>query len=95
MTRSRAWDRPPSVHVAVNRIVPLDVPAFSGLSRPVTVTSLASSRSARMGESAVEELCRIAVVPVDEMKFLDQPELGPTALEQQFEYWRASLDRAT
>ena len=30
-------------------------------------------------ESAVEELCRIALVPVEEMQFLDQPELGPTA----------------
>jgi aminoglycoside phosphotransferase (APT) family kinase protein len=46
-------------------------------------------------ESAVEELCRIAVVPVDEMQFLDQPELGPTALEQQFEYWRKSVDWAS
>ena len=46
-------------------------------------------------ESAVEELCRIALVPVDEMQFLDQPELGPTALEQQFEYWRSSVDWAS
>ena len=46
-------------------------------------------------ESAVEELCRIALVPVEEMQFLDQPELGPTALEQQFEYWRNSVDWAT
>jgi aminoglycoside phosphotransferase (APT) family kinase protein len=46
-------------------------------------------------ETAVEELCRIALVPVDEMQFLDQPELGPTALEQQFAYWRGSVDWAT
>jgi aminoglycoside phosphotransferase (APT) family kinase protein len=45
--------------------------------------------------TAVEELCRIAQVPVDDMQFLDKPELGPTGLEQQLEYWRRSVDWCT
>jgi aminoglycoside phosphotransferase (APT) family kinase protein len=46
-------------------------------------------------ETAVAELCRIALVPVDEMAFLDEPQLGPTGVEQQLEYWRASVDWAS
>jgi len=45
--------------------------------------------------TAVEELCRIARVPAEEMHFLDRPELGASGLEQQLEYWRGSIDWAT
>lgn len=46
-------------------------------------------------ESAMEELGRIARVPVDEFAFLDQPELGARAVDQQLEYWRRSVDWST
>jgi len=46
-------------------------------------------------ESAVEELCRIALVPVDEFAFLDQPQYGVRAIDQQLEYWRQSVDWST
>jgi len=46
-------------------------------------------------ESAMDELCRIALVPVDEFAFLDQPELGDRAVDQQLEYWRQSIDWST
>lgn len=49
----------------------------------------------RAWESAIEELCRIARVPVDDVWFLDRPELGATGLEQQLEYWRRSIDWST
>ena len=45
--------------------------------------------------TAMEELCRIARVPVEGMQFLDEPELGLTGLEQQLEYWRRSVDWST
>jgi aminoglycoside phosphotransferase (APT) family kinase protein len=45
--------------------------------------------------TAVEELCRIATVPIDRLPFLARPDLGPSGLEQQLEYWRASLDWST
>lgn len=43
-------------------------------------------------ESAMEELCRIARVPVAEFAFLDQPELGARGVDQQLEYWHRSID---
>jgi aminoglycoside phosphotransferase (APT) family kinase protein len=46
-------------------------------------------------ETAVEELCRIARVPVEEVAFLDHPERGASGLEQQLEYWRQSVDWCT
>jgi len=46
-------------------------------------------------ETAMEELCRIARVPVHEVAFLDDPHLGGSGLEQQLEYWRQSVDWAT
>jgi len=46
-------------------------------------------------ESAIEELCRIALVPVDEFAFLDQPQYGERAIDQQLEYWRQSVDWST
>jgi aminoglycoside phosphotransferase (APT) family kinase protein len=46
-------------------------------------------------ESAMEELCRIARVPVDEFAFLDQPELGARGVDQQLEYWHRSIDWST
>jgi aminoglycoside phosphotransferase (APT) family kinase protein len=46
-------------------------------------------------ESALRELCRIATVPATDVAFLAQPELGPTGLEQQLEYWRQSIDWST
>lgn len=46
-------------------------------------------------ESALDQLCRIATVPVDDFRFLDRPELGPTGIEQQLEYWRRSTDWST
>jgi aminoglycoside phosphotransferase (APT) family kinase protein len=46
-------------------------------------------------ETAFDELCRIAAVPVEEFAFLDQPHLGPTPLEQQLAYWRDSTDWST
>jgi aminoglycoside phosphotransferase (APT) family kinase protein len=46
-------------------------------------------------ESAMEELCRIAAVPVDQVAFLKRPELGPTGLEQHLEYWRRAVDWST
>jgi aminoglycoside phosphotransferase (APT) family kinase protein len=46
-------------------------------------------------ESAVEELCRIAAVPVDEVAFLDRPERGASGLEQHLAYWRRAVDWST
>ena len=46
-------------------------------------------------ETAMEELCRIARVPVADVPFLDDPHLGGSGVEQQLEYWRASVDWAT
>jgi aminoglycoside phosphotransferase (APT) family kinase protein len=46
-------------------------------------------------ETAMEELCRIARVPVSHVPFLDDPHLGASGVEQQLEYWRASVDWAT
>ena len=46
-------------------------------------------------ETGIEELCRIARVPVEEFAFLDQPALGTTGIEQQLEYWRQSVDWST
>lgn len=46
-------------------------------------------------ETALDELCRIATVPIDELGFLDQPELGATGVAQQLEYWRRSVDFST
>ena len=46
-------------------------------------------------ESAMEELCRIALVPVHDFTFLDQHELGARAVDQQLEYWRRSIDWST
>ena len=46
-------------------------------------------------ESAMEELGKIARVPVDEFAFLDQPELGTRAVDQQLEYWHRSIDWST
>jgi aminoglycoside phosphotransferase (APT) family kinase protein len=46
-------------------------------------------------ESAMEELCRIARVPIDGFGFLDQPELGVRAVDQQLEYWHRSIDFST
>lgn len=43
-------------------------------------------------ESAMEELCRIAQVPIAEFGFLDQPELGARGVDQQLEYWHRSID---
>jgi len=46
-------------------------------------------------ESAMEELCRIARVPIDEFGFLDQPELGVRGVDQELEYWHRSIDWST
>jgi len=46
-------------------------------------------------ESAMDELCRIALVPVDEFAFLDQPQYGERAVDQQLEYWYRSVDWST
>ena len=46
-------------------------------------------------ESAMEELCRIARVPVGDFAFLDQPELGARGVDQQLEYWHRSIDWST
>jgi len=53
--------------------------------------------AARRGawESAMDELCRIALVPVDEFAFLDQPQYGERAVDQQLEYWHQSVDWST
>jgi aminoglycoside phosphotransferase (APT) family kinase protein len=45
--------------------------------------------------TAMEELCRIATVPVSLVSFLSRPELGPSGLEQQLEYWRRAIDWST
>jgi aminoglycoside phosphotransferase (APT) family kinase protein len=49
----------------------------------------------RAWESAMEELCRIACVPAAEFAFLDQPDLGARAVDQQLEYWHRSIDWST
>src|SRR5262245_54200025 len=46
-------------------------------------------------ESAMDELCRIALVPVDEFAWLDQPQYGERAVDQQLEYWHQSVDWST
>jgi len=46
-------------------------------------------------ESAMEELCRIALVPIEDFAFLAQPELGARAVDQQLEYWHRSIDWST
>jgi aminoglycoside phosphotransferase (APT) family kinase protein len=45
--------------------------------------------------TAMEELCRIATVPVSLVSFLSRPERGRGALEQQLEYWRRAIDWST
>ena len=45
--------------------------------------------------TAMIELCNVANVPASLVTFLDKPELGPSGLEQQMEYWRRSIDWST
>jgi aminoglycoside phosphotransferase (APT) family kinase protein len=45
--------------------------------------------------TAMEELCRIATVPVSLVSFLARPDLGASGLEQQLEYWRRAIDWST
>jgi len=45
-------------------------------------------------ESAMEQLCRIAEVPVETVPFVDKPHWGRSGLEQQFAYWERSLQWA-
>ncbi len=46
-------------------------------------------------QSAAEELCRIAAVPVSEMEFLRRREPGTSELERHLEYWRGAVDWST
>jgi aminoglycoside phosphotransferase (APT) family kinase protein len=41
--------------------------------------------------AAMEQLCRIAEVPVESVSFLHKPHWGKSGLEQQFAYWESSL----
>ena len=45
--------------------------------------------------TAMDELCNVATVPPELVTFLDKPELGPSGLEQQLEYWRRSIEWST
>ena len=72
--------------------VPISFPGYNVEGRIVD-----ASPAERRGlwESAMDELCRIAMVPIDGFGFLDQPELGDRAVDQQLEYWRQSVDFST
>jgi aminoglycoside phosphotransferase (APT) family kinase protein len=45
--------------------------------------------------SAMEQLCRIHLIPVETVSFLDKPELGADPLEQQLSYWEHALAWST
>ena len=68
--------------------VPVTFPGYnvSGFLFDATLTQRRGPRGSPRSRS-----CAGSRVLVEEMQFLDQPELGPTALEQQFEYWRGSV----
>lgn len=72
--------------------VPVSFPGYNVEGRIFDATP---AQRRTLWESAMEELCRIARVPIDEFGFLDQPELGERAVDQQLEYWRRSVDWST
>jgi aminoglycoside phosphotransferase (APT) family kinase protein len=45
--------------------------------------------------SAMEQLCRIHLIPAETVSFLDKPALGKDPLEQQLSYWEQALAWAT
>lgn len=69
--------------------------SFPGYNIEGFIFDATPSQRRALWESAMEELCRIARVPVDEFAWLDQPELGERAVDQQLEYWHRSIDWST
>lgn len=72
--------------------VPISFPGYNVEGR---IFDASPAQRRGLWESSMEELCRIARVPIDEFGFLDQPELGPRAVDQQLEYWHRSIDWST
>jgi aminoglycoside phosphotransferase (APT) family kinase protein len=64
--------------------VPVTMPCYSAEGWLFDATP---SQRRTAWESAMEQFAAVHRVPVDDVSFLDRPELGPTGLAQQIGYW--------
>ncbi len=68
--------------------VPVSKPVYNAAGWLVDATP---AERRRAWTAAMEQLCRVHLVPVDEVSFLDKPALGQRPLEQMLNYWGQAL----
>ena len=73
----------------INGKAPADVPPYltEGF-----LFDASPERRRTLWQNAMDAMIKVHSVPVEQVKFLDKPELGETGFDQIFEYWRRSYE---